>query len=114
MEPKARSAPSPKAPAAPDITASTVDDSEGYCRQEPKVWQQWRTPSRRLASSLVRPELFFPVLLGVSLYCLLSVPSRMNGVSPRRVSMMRCLLVKSAFVMFGGLTVVASGVRKMF
>ena len=68
----------------------------------------------RRASSLVKRELFFPVLLCVSLHCLFSMPSRMNDVSPRRVSVMRCLLVKSTLVMFGGLSVVASGVRKMF
>ena len=58
--------------------------------------------------------LFFFVLLGVGLHCLFRMPSGMNGVSPRRVSMMRCLLVKSTLVMFGGLSVVASGVRKLF
>ena len=56
----------------------------------------------------------FPVLLGVSLHCLFSVPSRMNDVSPRCVSMVRRLLVKSALVMFGRLPVVAGGVCKMF
>jgi hypothetical protein len=70
--------------------------------------------AKRLTSSTVKQELFFPVFLGVSLHCLFSMPSRMNDVSPRRVSMMRCLLVKSTLVMFGGLSVVASGVRKMF
>ena len=70
--------------------------------------------AKRLTSSLVKRELLFPVFLAVSLHCLFSVPSCVNGVSPRRVSMMRCLLVKSTLVMFGGLSVVASGVRKMF
>ncbi len=58
-------------------------------------------------------RLLFPVFLGVSLYCLLSVPSRMNDVSPCYVSMVCRLLVKTSLVMFGRLPVVASGVRKM-
>jgi len=70
--------------------------------------------AKRLTSSLVKRELLFPVFLGVSLHCLFSVPSCMNGVSPCRVSVVRCFLMKSAFVMFRRLPVVASGVRKMF
>ena len=70
--------------------------------------------AKRLTSPLVKRELLFPVFLGVSLHCLFSMPSRMNDVSPRRVSVMRCLLVKSTLVMFGGFSVVASGVRKLF
>jgi hypothetical protein len=38
----------------------------------------------------------------------------MNDVSSRCVSMVRRLLVKSGLVMFGRLSVVTSGVRKMF
>jgi len=58
--------------------------------------------------------LLFPVFLCVSLYCLFSVPSRMNDVSPCCVSMVRRLLMKAALVMFSRFSVMASGVRKMF
>ncbi len=37
--------------------------------------------AKRLTSSLVKRELLFPVFLGVSLHCLFSVPSCVNGVS---------------------------------
>ena len=70
--------------------------------------------AKRLTSPLVKRELLFPVFLGVSLHCLFSVPSCMNGVSPCRVSVVRRLLMKSALMMFGRLPVVAGGVRKMF
>jgi hypothetical protein len=57
--------------------------------------------------------LFFFVLLGVGLHCLFRMPSGMNGVSPRGVSMVRRLFVKSGLVMFGRLSVMTGGVCKM-
>jgi hypothetical protein len=54
------------------------------------------------------------VFLGVSLHRLFSVPSSMNDVSPRCMSMVRRLLVKSALVMFGSLPVVAGSMCQMF
>jgi hypothetical protein len=58
--------------------------------------------------------LLFPVLLGVSLHRFFSVPSRVNGVRPGCVSVVRRLLVKSALVVFGRLPVMAGGMCKMF
>jgi hypothetical protein len=54
------------------------------------------------------------MLVSVSLHCLFSVPSAMNDVSPRCVSMVRRLLVMSGLVMFGRLPVMAGGMCKMF
>ena len=54
--------------------------------------------------------LFFTVLLGVNLYCFLGMPASMNGVPPRGMCVVCCLLVMSSLVVLGGLSVVASGV----
>jgi hypothetical protein len=62
---------------------------------------------------MLRQALLFPVLFGVSLHCLFSVPSRMNGVGPCGVGMVRRLLMKSAFVMFGRFAVVTGGMREV-
>jgi len=40
-------------------------------------------------------DLFFTVLLGVSLHCFLGVPAGVNGVRPRGVRMVCSLLVMS-------------------
>jgi hypothetical protein len=54
-------------------------------------------------------DLFFTVLLGVSLRCFLGVPG-VNGVRPRGVRMVCSLLVKSTLVVLGCLSMVAGGV----
>jgi hypothetical protein len=59
-------------------------------------------------------QLFFAVLLGMSLYCLFSMPSAMNYVAPRGVSVVRRLFVMSGIVVLSGLLVVVGGVLKMF
>jgi hypothetical protein len=53
------------------------------------------------------------VLLGVSFHGFFSVPSRVNDVCPRCVSVVRRLLVKSALVMFGCFPMVMSSVCEM-
>ena len=58
--------------------------------------------------------LFLAVLLGVSLRCLLSVPSGVKLVGSRCVCMMCRLLVLSGLVMLGCFRVVPGGVRGMF
>jgi hypothetical protein len=63
---------------------------------------------------LLDQELFFAVLFGVSLHRLFGVPSSMNHVTPRCVSMVCRLLVMSGLMMLGRFTVVASGMRQMF
>ena len=54
------------------------------------------------------------MFLGVSLHCLFSMPSSVNGVRPRCVSMVRCLFVMSGLVVFRRLRMVVGGVCKMF
>ena len=54
------------------------------------------------------------VFLSVSLYCLFSVPSSVNGVSPRCVSVMCRLFVMSGLVVLRRLHVVVGGVCEMF
>ncbi len=54
------------------------------------------------------------MLFGVGLNRLFSVPSGMNHVGPRGVSVVCRLFVMSRVVMLGGFPVVASGMRKMF
>jgi hypothetical protein len=58
--------------------------------------------------------LFLAVLLGMGLNCLFGVPSGMNHVGPRGVSVVCRLFVMSRVVMLGGFPVVAGGMRKMF
>ena len=50
----------------------------------------------------------------MSLHRLFSVPSSMDDVRSRCMSMVRRLLVKSALVMFGSLPMVAGSMCKMF
>ena len=52
-------------------------------------------------STISTYSLFLAVLLGVSLHCLFGVPSGVNNMSPRCVSMVRRLLMTSGLVMFG-------------
>ena len=59
-------------------------------------------------------QLFLAVLLRVSLHCLFSMPSPMNYVAPRGVSVVRGLFVMSGIVVLGGLLVVVGGMFKMF
>jgi hypothetical protein len=58
--------------------------------------------------------LFLAVLLGVSLRCLLSVPSGVKLVGSRCVCMVCRLLVMSGLVMLGRFAMVPGGVRAMF
>jgi hypothetical protein len=60
------------------------------------------------------PRLFLAVFFGMGLCCFFRVMPTMNRVRPRSVSVMRRLLVISAFVMFGRFTVVPSSMRMMF
>lgn len=54
-----------------------------------------------------------PVLFGVSLHSLFSMPSGVNDVRPCRMRMMRRLLVVTCLVMLGSFLMVAGGMRKM-
>jgi hypothetical protein len=58
-------------------------------------------------------QLFLAVLLGMSLYCLFSMPSAMNYVAPRGVSVVCRLFVMSGIAVLGGLLVVTRGMLKM-
>ena len=58
--------------------------------------------------------LFFAVLLDVCLHCLFSVPSGVNHMAPRCMSMVCGLLVIPGLVMLGRFSVVASGMCQMF
>ena len=59
-------------------------------------------------------QLFLAVLLGMSLYCLFSMPSAMNYVAPRGVCVVRRLFVMPGIVVLGRLLVVVGGMFKMF
>ena len=59
-------------------------------------------------------QLFFAVLLGMSLYCLFSMPSAMNYVAPRGVSVVCRLFVMPSTMVLGGFLMVVGGVLKMF
>ena len=54
------------------------------------------------------------MLFGVSLHRLFGVPSGMNHVAPRCVSMVCRLFVMSGLVVLSRFPVVASGMRQMF
>jgi hypothetical protein len=58
--------------------------------------------------------LFLAVLLGMSLCCLLSVPSCVKLVGSRCVCMVGRLFVSSGLVMLGRFPMVPGGVRGMF
>ena len=59
-------------------------------------------------------RLFLAVLLDVCLHCLFSVPSGVNHMAPRCVSMVCSHCVFSGIVMLGGFVVVPCGTREMF
>jgi hypothetical protein len=59
-------------------------------------------------------QLFLAVLLHVSLHCLFSMPSAMNYVAPRGVSVVCRLFVMSGIVVLGGFLMVTGGMLKMF
>ena len=61
-----------------------------------------------------RPGLFLAVLFGMSLHGLFSMPSAMNYVAPRGVSVMCRLFVMSGIVVFGGFLVVTGGMLEVF
>jgi hypothetical protein len=63
---------------------------------------------------VTRPGLFLAVLFGMSLHGLFSMPSAMNYVTPRGVSVVRRLFVMSGIVVFGGLLVVMGGMLEVF
>jgi hypothetical protein len=69
-------------------------------------------PGNRAAG--IAPGLFLAVLLSMSLHGLFSMPSAMNYVAPRGVSVVCRLFVMSSLVVFGGLLVVTGGMLKMF
>ena len=50
----------------------------------------------------------------MSLHCLFSVPSAMNYVAPRGVSVVCRLFVMSGVMVLGGLLVVTGGMLEMF
>jgi hypothetical protein len=58
-------------------------------------------------------RLFLAVLFGVSLNRFFGVPSGVNNVAPRCVSMVCRLFVMSGLVMLSRFPVVASGMRQM-
>jgi hypothetical protein len=75
--------------------------------------------SRRLRGGAFDPlvsrsGLFLAVLVGMSLHGLFSMPSAMNYVAPRGVSVVRRLFVMSGIVVFGGLLVVMGGMLEVF
>ena len=72
------------------------------------------TTPRHAAERFYCAQLFLAVLLGMSLYCLFSMPSAMNYVAPRGVSVVCRLFVMSGIVVLGGLLVVTRGMLKMF
>jgi hypothetical protein len=59
-------------------------------------------------------RLLLAVLFGMGLCRFFRVMPTMKRMRPRSVSMMRRLLVMSAFVMFGRFSVVPSSMRMMF
>jgi hypothetical protein len=61
-----------------------------------------------------RSGLFLAVLVGMSLHGLFSMPSAMNYVAPRGVSVVRRLFVMSGIVVFGGLLVGMGGMLEVF
>jgi len=63
---------------------------------------------------VLRPGLFLAVLLSVSLHGLFSMPSAMNHVASRGVSMVCRLFVVSGIVVLGGLLVVTGGMLEVF
>jgi hypothetical protein len=75
------------------------------------------------ASGLVRPRLpslwsilrlFLAVVLGMSLCCFFSMPSSVERVPHRCVSMVSCLLVIPRLVMFSGFRMVPCDMRSVF
>ena len=61
-----------------------------------------------------RPGLFLAVLFGMSLHGLFSMPSAMNYVAPRGVSVMCLLFVMAGIVVSGGFLVVTGGMLEVF
>ena len=59
-------------------------------------------------------RLFLTVLLGVRFGGFFTVVSGVRCVSPRRMSVVRALLMMSALIMFGSFLVVASSMGVMF
>ena len=61
-----------------------------------------------------RPGLFLAVLFGMGLHGLFSMPSAMNYVTSRGVSVVCRLFVMSGIVVFGGLLVVMGSMLEVF
>jgi hypothetical protein len=74
--------------------------------------------SRRLRGGALiawyRPGLFLAVLFGMGLHGLFSMPSAMNYVTSRGVSVVCRLFVMSGIVVFGGLLMVMGGMLEVF
>jgi len=62
----------------------------------------------------IAPGLFLAVLLSMSLHGLFSMPSAMNYVAPRGVSVVCRLFVMSGIVVLGGLLVVTGSMLEVF
>ncbi len=60
------------------------------------------------------PRLFLAVLLDVRLHGLFFMPSGLNHMATRCVSMVRSQCVFSGIVMLGGFAMVPCGMREMF
>jgi len=60
------------------------------------------------------PELFLAMLLSMSLHGLFSMPSAMNYVAPRGVSVVCRLFVMSGIVVLGSLLVVTGSMLEVF
>ena len=69
-----------------------------------------RTKSRTSAA----PGLFLAVLFGMSLHRLVSMPSAMNYVASRSVSVVCRLFVMFGIVVLGGLLVMMGGTLEVF
>jgi hypothetical protein len=62
----------------------------------------------------IAPGLFLAVLFGMRLHGLFGMPSAMNYVAPRGVSVVCRLFVMSGIVVLGGLLVVTGGMLEVF
>src|SRR5215469_11485913 len=80
--------------------------------------RRWHTLAalhfRRRAWTTGSPRLFLAVLFGMSLHGLFSMPSAMNYVAPRGVSVVCRLFVMSGIVVLGSLLVVTGSMLKVF
>jgi hypothetical protein len=73
----------------------------------------YKKPGAKIAPGELQSGLFLAMLLDVGLDCLISVPSGVNCMAPRCVSMVCGHSVFSGIVMLGGFAVVPCGMREM-